>query len=253
MVNRRALLSLHRRIGIVSALFVVLLSISGLLLQHISSIGFDNSFISSNTLLRWYGFEIPQVESTYASESAQVSLIEDALFFNGSRLAGSYSSLQGVVDTESGSMLLTIVATDSQMLLLTQAGELIELLDSVHGVPSGIDSLGREVQGQSTGLFLQVFGEVIKADIDALSWTPREGGEQGISWSQEVLPENEKLQQIRESYSASLLSWERIVLDIHSGRVLGSFGVFLVDLMAVLFLFMAITGVWLWSRRRPGS
>jgi len=40
------------------------------------------------------------------------------------------------------------------------------------------------------------------------------------------------------------------LLDIHSGRVLGSLGVVLVDLMALLFMLMAASGAWIWSRRR---
>ncbi|MBQ13009.1 MAG: hypothetical protein CMQ17_01195, partial [Gammaproteobacteria bacterium] len=55
---------------------------------------------------------------------------------------------------------------------------------------------------------------------------------------------------IREHYRSTLLSVERLVLDLHSGRIFGAAGALLVDIMAVLFMLMAATGVWIWLRRR---
>jgi uncharacterized iron-regulated membrane protein len=39
------------------------------------------------------------------------------------------------------------------------------------------------------------------------------------------------------------------LLDVHSGRILGAWGVYLVDAAAVLFLGLVLTGLWMWSRR----
>ncbi|MBT3530759.1 MAG: hypothetical protein HOF74_04475 [Gammaproteobacteria bacterium] len=267
MVKRKVVLSLHRRIGITSALFVVLLSFTGILLQHISSFGLDSSFISSERLLAWYGIEIPEIESSYNSETNTVSLIEDALFFNGSALSGNYSSLAGLVNTEFGS----VVATGNQLILISEEGELIEVLGSVHGVPGeiisiglGLDTLSLDTTGlNTTGLettevsvnstvpiILRLSNRLVEADLDALAWVDAELDSAGVRWSEAAELSASEAESIKQRYGASLLSWERIVLDIHSGRVFGQFGVFLVDLMAILFLFMAITGVWIWSRRR---
>ena len=43
------------------------------------------------------------------------------------------------------------------------------------------------------------------------------------------------------------------MLDLHSGRILGSWGVYLVDAAAILFMLLAITGVWLWGKRRASA
>ncbi len=40
------------------------------------------------------------------------------------------------------------------------------------------------------------------------------------------------------------------MLDLHNGRIFGGFGVFLIDAAAVLFLILAVTGVWMWARSR---
>lgn len=47
----------HRRIGIASAFFVFVLSITGIILNHNSALGLHKDFITSDWLLSWYGYD----------------------------------------------------------------------------------------------------------------------------------------------------------------------------------------------------
>jgi uncharacterized iron-regulated membrane protein len=58
---------------------------------------------------------------------------------------------------------------------------------------------------------------------------------------------------LEKTYRGVGLPLERVMLDLHSGRILGRAGVYLVDTAAVLFLLLAISGVWLWARRRASA
>ena len=52
---------------------------------------------------------------------------------------------------------------------------------------------------------------------------------------------------------AQWLSWERLLLDVHSGRLAGRIGVLLVDAIGVLLCALALSGIamwWLHRRRR---
>jgi hypothetical protein len=51
-------------------------------------------------------------------------------------------------------------------------------------------------------------------------------------------------------YRGKGLPLERVILDIHSGRILGQAGVLLIDFMAILFLLLAMSGVWMWVKYR---
>ncbi len=51
-------------------------------------------------------------------------------------------------------------------------------------------------------------------------------------------------------YRGKGLSLERLLLDLHSGRLLGNAGVYIVDVAALLFIFLALSGSWMWWRRR---
>jgi uncharacterized iron-regulated membrane protein len=69
-------------------------------------------------------------------------------------------------------------------------------------------------------------------------------------WSQAQTPAPQLRAALAQAWRGTGLSLERVLLDIHSGRILGAWGIWLVDAAAVLFLVLAASGVWLWSRRR---
>ncbi len=48
-----------------------------------------------------------------------------------------------------------------------------------------------------------------------------------------------------EAYRGKGLLLERVLLDVHSGRILGAWGVYLVDAAAVLFLGLVLSGLWM--------
>jgi hypothetical protein len=229
--------------GIVGALFVILLSASGLILHYSPDLQLDNRFISSSSLLSWYRIEVPEIALSYSAGDQYASLIADAIYFNESRLPGSFTSLSGIVAAESG----YAIATRNQLILLTEAGELIEILGSLVGVPAGIDRIGNSSVGE---VYLELDSQVLAADLDALTWIDSNSQQSRVSWSSSEALDRQLAEQIQDDYGDSLLSWERLVLDIHSGRLLGGIGVVLVDLMAILFMLMAGTGVWIWSTRR---
>ena len=231
--------------GLVSALFVIVLAATGLLIQHSPALGLDSSRAGSGLLLWIYGIEVPEITASYSLAGTSASLIGDAVYLGETRIIGNYAGLTGIVDTEFG----YAIATASQLVLVTAEGELVEVLGSAVGVPGSIDSLGK---GDDGSLLLLRVDEILRFDLDALAAVAAgpESALGQVRWSVPVDLPDASSERIRQDYAATLLSWERVILDLHSGRVFGSFGVLLMDLMALLFLFMAITGVWIWSRRR---
>lgn len=229
--------------GIVSALFVMLLSVSGLVLHYSPAFNFDSRFFASPLLLSWYNIEVPEIASSYTANGRRASLIADALYFEQSRIPGNFNSLVGMVESDFG----YAIASSNLLVLISIEGELIEVLGSSVGVPSGILRIGQNLAGIT---FLERTAELIEADFDALTWTAYPQVDASLTWSAASPVEDQLERSIKQDYAGSLLSWERLVLDIHSGRFLGSIGVILVDLMAILFILMAGTGVWIWSQRR---
>ena len=68
---------------------------------------------------------------------------------------------------------------------------------------------------------------------------------------QETGYRNKKIKQIIENKSLSkTITYERIVVDLHSGRLFGSFGVTLIDLVTIGIILLSMTGAYSWIRHK---
>jgi hypothetical protein len=243
-MKQRSLLILHRRMGLISALFLMLLSLTGLVLHYSVGLRLDSRFIDSRALVSWYGIELPEFSASFAAADRRLSQLENRLFFDSTALPGNFPPLRGLAPTDFG----FAAASSNQLILLTDEGDIVEVLDADYGVPAPIERLASNADGE---LYLEVGSDIWQADPDSLQFQALVTAPATLVWSEaSVVPDNLQ-QQILADYAASLITWERLLLDIHSGRILGNLGVILVDVMAILFFLMAATGIWIWSRRRP--
>ena len=53
-----------------------------------------------------------------------------------------------------------------------------------------------------------------------------------------------------KDYLANILTLERVLLDLHSGRIMGAVGPWIMDAAAILLLVLALTGIWMWTALR---
>jgi hypothetical protein len=50
-------------------------------------------------------------------------------------------------------------------------------------------------------------------------------------------------------YRGKGLSFERMLLDLHSGRFFGGFGIYFIDLAALCLISLALNGAWMWLKK----
>ena len=92
----------HRRIGIIAAFFVIILSVTGIILNHNASLNLHKQFITAPWLLSWYGYE---PDADYAQEILTVDKI--ILDLHTGRFFGAFGSL--VMDGAAIALLLLSV------------------------------------------------------------------------------------------------------------------------------------------------
>ncbi len=241
MKTYRNLLKWHKRIGITAALFVILLAATGLALNHTERLELDQKFIGSSTLLDLYNISLPDNPVSFATENHRISLLGNRLYFDDQELEDQADQLLGAVEIKDS----IVVATSAGILLFDQDGELIEKLSGAEGVPAGMQKIGLSPEND---LVVQAAHGAYLADLGSLSWDEKPIAE--TVWSESSVIQESLKTSLSKAYRGKGLSIERVLLDLHSGRILGSFGVFLMDAAAILFIILAITGVWMWSRVR---
>jgi hypothetical protein len=230
----------HRYIGLAAALFVILLTVTGLVLNHTEDLSLDSNHVGSSLLLDWYGIDAPDNINGFNVGAISITAVGNHIYWNTSRIPQANAPLVGAVEFAG----LVVIGIEGQLLLFTASGELVERLDGATGVPAGMQALGLTPAGE---LAIHAAHGYYRTDDNFLEWHETENLE--AEWSRSAAPSPELRSALQQAWRGTGLTLERVLLDLHSGRILGSWGVYLVDAAAVLFLMLAISGVWLWGKR----
>lgn len=89
----------HRRIAIVAAFFVIILAVTGIILNHNIALGINKDFITSEWLLDWYGYDS---KAAYAKEILTVDKV--ILDIHTGRFFGKFGTL--VMDASAIALLI---------------------------------------------------------------------------------------------------------------------------------------------------
>ncbi len=233
----------HRRFGIVAALLVLILSLTGLALNHTESLRLDERFATAGWLLDWYGIEAPEQAVSHHADESRVALLGDRLYLDRQPIPGHYTRLSGAVAAGN----FVALAVDDEVLIVTPDGQIVDRLGTESGVPAGLDGLGL---GEDGSVVLRAGDAMYSAGIESLQWGSPGIEPARVNWSlPDPLPADE-LAVLQADFVSRVLPMERVVLDLHSGRLGGSFGVLLMDGAAILLLLLALTGSWMWLARR---
>ena len=241
----RSLFIWHRYIGLVAALFVVILALTGLVLNHTDELGLDARHVQSDTLLDWYGVHAPASITSYPVGEHILSAVGKQVYWNTQRVSQVDGPLLGALRFSD----LVVAAVEGGLLLFTPDGELIERLGGSAGVPAGMQAIGLAAAGT---LAIRAAHGYYQTNSDFLEWRETNTLD-NVTWTSAIETPDPLHAALVAAYRGSGLSLERVLLDLHSGRILGNWGVYLMDAAAILFLLLAISGIWLWGKRRVSA
>ena len=75
----------HRRIGLLALVLVIILAITGIMLNHTEKLNLDNTFINNSLLLSWYGIEPEEEPISFRIKNSMgdhvISAWQKQLFF----------------------------------------------------------------------------------------------------------------------------------------------------------------------------
>lgn len=242
----------HRWLGIAIALPALAIAATGVLINHGDRLDLDARSVHARWLLGWYGIELPRNPTVYCAGPVMVSQLGEALYLDGRPLqlpptVEPAGRLRGAVALDPA----LLVALTGQLLLLDGDGRLIEAIGVAELAPgldeAAIDALAPSSDGGAAVLLGQ---RVVTSDAGLLRWSPSVRAPEAFDWSRPIEPGPGLRKQMRVAWHGGSITWERVLLDLHSGRLFGPAGIWVVDLVSLLLIVLAGTGVWLWVQRR---
>jgi len=238
----------HRWLGLAVIIFVLLLSITGIALNHSSEWALDRRYVRWDWAVSALGIHAPEPSSSFADRGHRVTQLGQRAYFDKREIGYEAGSLVGLVLLGP----LAVTATADAILLLTEDGELVQRIDLTAELRAPVNRIGR-AHGQPV---FETMDGLFVADAEVTAFAPWPGGgEADIIWSAASYPEPGEVEFLQELYRGRSLTVERLLIEIHSGRIFARAGPLLLDLVAVGFMVLGISGlgVWRWRRRRGGN
>jgi len=236
---------IHRWIGFSSALFLLNLAITGILLNHSDDLNLHKKHITSTWLINWFGITAPDnFECAQLSNNlTQFCQVGSTIYKGNSPLIRTTQKLIGLIELDE----LIYIATENEIIIYTKAFELVERLNFVNGLPSSISKVGT----------------IFVNDLQYLSYSNNQKtwffkAEQNI-WQTSVLEmnaspklkpsNNNALAELQTNYLNNKISYLKLVQDIHSGRILNLTGKIFTDLSGIVIILLSISGFIAWKKR----
>ena len=233
---------LHGWLGAFCVAFVVILSVTGIALNHTSDFGLDNRHIQASWLLDWYGLDAPAPGPSFEVTGSLISQLGERLYLGSEEIAQDIHDLVGAVRAQS----LVVVGMTDEILVSTPHGELVERLDVASLLPGELIALGT----LGSSLILEIDGALYETDENLLTISPcPEIRRYEVAWSAPSLMPRELLAELQQQYRGTGVTLERLLLDIHSGKILSRAGPLLLDAVGVLLLVLSFLGLYTWIVR----
>lgn len=205
----------HRWVGGTLVAFVLFLSLTGIALNHSSDLGLDRRYVNWSWLLDTYGLD---AHKPYAGRVAFDPMV--------------------------------VVGDGRRVHVLMKGGDLVESLDLSSLLPGDIERVGR-----NAGRAILMSGDALfRSDVDITSFEPWSDGNPGvIEWSTEVQPDAAGLEALDVAWRGRGLTVERVLLDLHSGRIFAIPGRLILDIVAIGMILLSISGLILANSRRTNG
>jgi hypothetical protein len=232
----------HRYAGLFAAFFVIFLSITGIALNHTDDLSLKSQHITSNTLLDLYRVQAPTHIWQVKTAQHTVTQADDVLFVNSGQAISIESSVVGAAMFDD----FLIIALTNALLLVDANNQVVETLTELDNVPKDIEKLGVNGNGD---IYLQSKQQLLRLNNDLSLQSHAE--DVGISWVELKAISGQEESSIIQRYKSNIISLETLMLDIHSGRFFGPYGVWFFDFIGIILLFLASTGIIIWLKQRP--
>ena len=178
---------------------------------------------------------------SYKLSNEWVTQVDSYIYIDDVLVEQTEEELIGAVKSQG----FIVLAFEAYLLLFTEDMELVEKISPAQGLPSNISAIAIF---NTNSIVVKHANGIAMADNDIIHW--KEVDDDNYSWhTPSPLPQVIQAAIMRK-FRGDGLSLERVLIDIHSGRIMGTIGVVIMDIAVILFLILSGTGWWVWFKRR---
>lgn len=219
---RKLLRRIHRWVGIVASVWLLLLATTGFLLQHKDDWNLSNYHTQSSWILGVYGIGDNYI--SYQHKQDSLAQLDQQIFINLIASSKLQETIVGAVYQHPN----WVIATPSQLMWFDKSGQIVQSMDELDDIPVPITQLGLVNQE----LFIQHNQQTINVNSFETYETP-------VEWS--IASNTDELKQkLIKTSTKNYLSYEQIIFDLHAGITSPSL---FNDFAALALIFLSLSGI----------
>ena len=237
----------HKRAGLFAFVFLGWLGVSGIFLNEASDLDLNAKRVGWPWLMSIYGLHPEPPQAGLGAGGHWLAMAGDNSVLDGKPLAQSLDAPLGLVAAPEpgtpGKVMLYVAQADSVVLLRPDGSR----VDELRMPPLPIAAIRRigTVNGEPGSIAVQGSDTAYQSGDEGESWKPVAAT--AVQWSaRQPLP-----QDVRDAlvpYSRPSVSVQQLLVDVHSGRLFGRFGTYVIDVVGLAALLLATSGVWMMWR-----
>lgn len=232
MNSKRIIRKMHRWIGLIASIWLLLLASTGLLLQHSHDWNLNKTYIGNSFLLKSYG--IGEQFVAFEQNNHQLTQLDKQLIQDNTPTIKLSENINSAIYHKSN----WIIATNSQILWIDSVGEIIKTLDNLDGIPTDIKNLGL----YNYEIYFKIYKKTYKLDDLSI----KKNIESKIHWAKPKI--NNKLKKLAiQLTSENYLSYQQLIFDFHAGITTP---LLINDIAALALIFLSLSGIVLFLKKR---
>lgn len=229
----------HRYIGLGAAVFAAWLAVSGIMLNHTEDLSLPEKYVSSDALLALYNVEAPESLKGHFLHGYWIVPTSERSYIN-TLPVSSNGDFVTALPADFG----FIIVFAGLIQLYTPDAILVEEVPFVAGGGNIIAAM----QKADGGFWLTNGPQAFVADAELLNIREASDAPEIRSPALQDVPA-ELVADIGEHLRTHTVTHERLLLDLHSGRLFGIAGVWFADAIGIALLLLALSGICVWVQR----
>ncbi|MDQ7049010.1 MAG: PepSY domain-containing protein [Enterobacterales bacterium] len=251
--TKRLIRRWHRRIGVAVSLWLILLAITGILLNHSDDLSLQKSYVDSDWIINLYRIKAPQNIACFQPHKNDLSVcqIGDQIYLQNNWLLNTKRQLIGFYQLAD----FNYVITQQDVFIYTSDWQLIEHFNLDNGLPGAISMVGTYSSKTNMAYQTQLLQVPLLFNIEGKTWLL----DQELIWKvldnktinpQSVISPTKNLkEQLQQAYLYRQITLLHFLQDLHSARIFSLTGKYLTDLVALLLIALSISGLITWIKR----
>ena len=231
----------HKQLGLLAAAFFAYLALTGLFLNHSELVDPDSTPINAPWLMTWYGLKTEVPANGFRVDGLLFVASDEVWVWSGKALKPGHGQALGAA--RNADQLW--IATNSELDLFQIDGHLVERIER-----DFLPAFPLRRLGTLDGRLIVETGRGAFSTTDGIAWVPLTVGAK-VSWSR-IQPLSDAEKTSLEPLFAPALTLERIIADVHSGRIFGRYGMLVTDALAASLLLLVGSGIWMYFKSPRG-